>query len=100
MSQKFIYAFVNRKNRKLRPNLLLTLRATLLKIWVPEKYSSPALKIPTGRLVNALDLQDMILQVSAKATTTLNNIEKSSFVVVCCVTEKFAGSILPLSKMF
>ena len=29
----------------------------------------------------------------------LNSIEKSNFVVVCCVIEKCAGLILPLSKM-
>ena len=39
MSQKYYidYAFLNRKNRKIRPNILLTFRATFLSIWVQNR---------------------------------------------------------------
>lgn len=38
-------------------------------------------------------------QVSSKATTILNSIEKCSFVIASLVIEKFSGLFLPLSKM-
>ena len=41
------YAFVNRKNRNLRPNLLLTLRATFSKIRGPLKVSKPWTSLST-----------------------------------------------------
>ena len=44
-------------------------------------------------------LEGKIPQLSAKATNVLNSIEKSSFVVACCVIEKFAGLILLFSKL-
>ena len=37
------------------------------------------------------DLQDSTTPVSAKASSILTCIEKSSFIVACCVIEKFAG---------
>ena len=41
---------------------------------------------------------DKISQVSAKAVIMSNNIEKISF-AVSCVIKKFAGLILPFSKV-
>ena len=57
MSQSYYigYAFVNRKNRKLRPNALLTLRSTFLKAGPTINFWARYQRYPPDPLVNATD---------------------------------------------